>query len=80
MPPKAPATPFESLVADYFVFKSMHYLVVAYRWSRWSESCCIKPQSGSGGLLTLLKQFFGTFGVHEELSSDRGKEFIANMT
>ena len=58
----------------------MHYLVIADRLSGWSESYRIRPHSGSRGLLILLKQFFGTFGVPEELSSDGGKEFIADVT
>ena len=78
--PKVPTTPFECVVADYFDFKSMHYLVIADRLSGWSESYRIRPHSGSRGLLILLKQFFGTFGVPEELSSDGGKEFIADVT
>ena len=36
--------------------------------------------SGSHGLITLLKNFFGTFGVPVELSSDQGKEYIADET
>ena len=80
VPPKVPTTPFECVVADYFDFKAMHYLVIADRLSGWSEAYRIKPLSGSKGLLILLKQFFGTFGVPEELSSDEGKEFMANIT
>ena len=83
IPPQIPTTPFECVVADYFDFKGMHYLVIADRLSGWSEAYHIKPgsrNSGSAGLLTLLKQFFGTFGVPEELSSDQGKEFVANDT
>ena len=61
IPSKVPKTPFECVVADYFDFKSMHYLAAADRLSGKSESYCIRPQSGNRGLLTLLKQFFFTF-------------------
>ena len=80
IPPRVPTTPFQCVVADYFDFQAMHYLVIADRLSGWSEAYRIKPQSGSKGLVRLLKQFFGTFGVPEEISSDEGKEFIANVT
>ena len=83
IPPQIPTTPFESIVADYFDFKGMHYLVIADRLSGWTEVYHIKPgsrKSGSSGLIALLKQFFGTFGVPEELSSDQGTEFVANET
>ena len=82
-PPIVPTTPFEAVVADYFDIYGHHYLVVADRLSAWTEVYHIETASntsGSRGLVTLLKNFFGTFGVPVELSSDQGKEFTANET
>ena len=78
-----PTTPFEVVVADYFEFQGMNYLVTADRLSAWTECYRAKAgtdESGSRGLILLLKRFFGTFGVPRELSSDGGKEFIADAT
>ena len=82
-PPIFPTTPFEAVVSDYFEFKGMHYLVIADRLSAWTECYRTKSgtdESGSRGLILLLKRFFGTFGVPRELSSDGGKEFVADAT
>ena len=83
IPPMIPTTPFEAVVTDYFQFEGHHYLVVGDRLSAWTEAYHIhvgSSSSGSRGLITLLKNFFGTFGVPVELSSDQGKEFVAEET
>ena len=83
IPPIFPTTPFEAVVADYFVFRGMNYIVIADRLSAWTECYRTKAgtdESGSRGLILLLKKFFGTFGVPREMSSDGGKEFVANET
>ena len=82
-PPIIPTTPFEAVVTDYFQFEGHHYLVVGDRLSAWTEVYHVhvgSKSSGSHGLITLLKNFFGTFGVPVELSSDQGKEFVADET
>lgn len=82
-PPIFPTTPFEAVVSDFFEFKGMNYLVIADRLSAWTECYRTKAgtdESGSRGLILLLKRFFGTFGVPRELSSDGGKEFVADAT
>lgn len=82
-PPIIPTTPFKAVVADYFDLYTHHYLVVADRLSAWTEVYHIErasTASGSRGLIALLKNFFATFGVPVELSSDQGPEFIADET
>ncbi len=82
-PPIIPTTPFEAVVADYFQFEGHHYLVIGDRLSAWTEVYHIhvgSNSSGSHGLVTLIKNFCGTFGVPVELSSDQGKEFVADET
>ena len=81
--PVIPTTPFEAVVADYFQFKGWDYLVVADRLSAWTECYHTRSVEGgnkSKGLITLLKHFFGTFGVPLEVSSDGGPQFIAHDT
>ena len=82
-PPIFPTTPFEAVVGDYFKLNGTNYLVIADRLSAWTECYRSKSgteESGSHGLVQLLKRFFGTFGVPRELSNDGGSEFIANNT
>ena len=83
VPPVFPTTPFEAVVGDYFKLHGMNYLVIADRLSAWTECYRTKSgtdESGSRGLIQLLKRFFGTFGVPQELSNDGGSEFTAEDT
>ena len=83
IPPIFPTTPFEAVVGDYFKLRGMNYLVIADRLSAWTECYRTKSgtdESGSRGLIQLLKRFFGTFGVPHELSNDGGSEFTAEDT
>ena len=61
----------------------MNYLIIADRLCAWTECYCAKSgtdESGSCSLIQLLKRFFGTFGVLQELSNDGGSEFTADDT
>ena len=83
IPPIFPTTPFEAVVGDYFKLHGMNYLVIADRLSAWTECYRTKSgteESGSHGVIQLLKRFFGTFGVPRELSNDGGSKFTADNT
>ena len=68
-----PATPFESIFADFFDYVGHHYLVAGDHLSG-----CVKifksptgtAKSGATGLISALRMLFSTFGVPEEISSD----------
>ena len=78
-----PATPFESIFADFFDYAGHHYLVAGDRLSGWVEifkSPTGTAKSGASGLISALRLLFSTFGVPEEISSDGGPEFSASMT
>jgi hypothetical protein len=82
-PASVPLTPFEKIFADYFEFGGRHYLVVGDRLSGWSEVYLTPSGSehaGSKGLIKCLRSFFSTFGVPQEISSDGGPEFVADVT
>lgn len=82
-PAQCPSTPFEQIVADYFEFGGRRYLVAADRLSGFSEVFFTPTgtsNSGARGLITCLREWFRTFGVPEELSSDGGPEFTADAT
>ena len=82
-PATPPTTPFEKVFADFFDFAGHHYLIIGDRLSGWPEVYSTpkgSSQAGSNGLIACLRAFFATFGVPEELSSDRGPEFCAYDT
>ena len=83
IPSNPPATPFESIFADFFDYKGHHYLVAGDRLSGWVEvigSTFGTNAAGSAGLVAYLRRFFATFGVPDELCSDGGSEFTAGNT
>ena len=78
-----PATPFESIYADFFDFGGCHYLVAGDRLSGWVEIFRAPhgtTQAGAQGLIAALRTLFATFGVPEDISSDGGPEFSASAT
>jgi hypothetical protein len=82
-PATPPSTPFEEIFADFFDFGGRHYLVAGDRLSGWSEIFSTPSgtsQSGARCLIKCLRQWFSTFGVPAELSSDGGPEFVAEYT
>ena len=81
LPTIPPSTPFEAVFADFFTYGGRHYLVVGDRLSGWVEVFGSSSDlSGAAGLIRLLRSFFATFGVPEELSSEYGPEFTAGCT
>lgn len=81
--PTIPSMPFESICADYFQLEGCSYLVAVDRLSGWCEVFRAKTgtaTAGSQGLVTALRQLFGSFGVPQEISSDGAPEFVASET
>ena len=83
VPADPPSSPFEQIFADYFDFGGYHYLVAGDRLSGFTEVFCTRTgssNSGARGLVKCLRQWFRTFGVPRQLSSDGGPEFKADVT
>ena len=83
LPSNPPATPFESIFADFFEFSGRHFLVVGDRLSGWVEVYSAEhgtAMAGATGLIRYLRSYIGTFGVPEEICSDGGPEFTASAT
>ena len=78
VPPCVPTTPFQAVAADFCVLRGIGYLVIVDRFSGWPH--IVATKSGAKGLITTLINYFATFGVPEELSTDGGPEFIAKET
>ena len=77
-PPTLPEYPFQCICADYFHYYGHHYLVIVDRYSNWP--IVEKAKEGAQGLVNALRQTFATYGIPDELSSDGGPEFVANVT
>ena len=73
-----PEFPFQKICADYFQHNNKNYLVVVDRYSNWPT---VYEQSNKAeSLVKRLRELFVTFGVPEELASDGGPQFMAEIT
>ena len=76
-----PDYPFQQIAADYFQAGGYHYLVIVDRFSGWPAIQFCGASSGSSTKLReWLRQFFATYGIPEELSTDGGLTFTAYET
>ena len=82
MPPHNPPDlqfPFQQVCGDYMTVNGVPYLVIVDRLTGWpSVQRSRNNDSGSTGLVKLLREMFTTFGIAEELTSDGGPEFMAH--
>ena len=81
LPPVDPPTadfPFQYICSDYMSLNGIHYLVTVDRLTGWPDvRRAANSMSGSSGLISLLREFFTTFGIAEELASDGGSEYMS---
>ena len=57
----------------------INYLVIVDRLTGWPDvRRATSSMSGSSGLISLLREFFTTFRIAEELSSDGGSEYMSH--
>lgn len=70
-----PVYPFQHTVADLFHMVGRMYIVYADRFFRWTEVAATKPDASASTIITILRQYFTSFGVPEEISTDGGPPF-----
>ena len=76
VPPPSPSYPFEMVVADYCHLNGMNFLVMACRYSGWLSAWYVgKGDFDTDRLIEILREYFSTFSVPAELSSDFGPQF-----
>ena len=73
-----PEYPFQRICADYFQHSNNNYLVIVDRYSNWPT--VFREGGKAENLISRLRDFFETFGVPEELTSDGGPQFTAGVT
>ncbi len=78
IPPILPVYPFQCICADYIHYHGHHYLVIVDRYSNWP--IVERAKEGAQGLVNALRHTFTTYGIPDELSSDGGPKFVANVT
>ena len=71
--------PFQKICSEYFSTGGRHYLVLVDRYSGWPSMHVAKTADDSE-LVRLLRKLCETFGVPEELSSDRGLTYVSQRT
>ena len=76
VPPPSPSYPFEMVVADYCHLNGMNFLVMACRYSGWLSAWYVgKGEFDTDRLIEILREYFSTFSVPAEMSSDFGPQF-----
>ena len=66
-----PEFPFEMISTDYFSYAGRSYYVIVDRYSGWL-SVYRAVDNGAGELIRTLKEYFSTFGIAKEMTSDGG--------
>ena len=76
--PPSPEYPFQMVVADYFSLQGHNYIVVGDRYSGWlSLYETDKGEFDGKTLEKLLREFFMTFNIPEEISTDTGPQMMS---
>ena len=79
-PPAAPEYPFQLVVADYFHLAGRRFLVYADRYTGWvAVSEPAEDRHDGRALIHSLREWFGTYGVPEEISTDGGPPFTSHL-
>ena len=73
-----PEFPFQKICCDYFNSVNRNYLVLVDRYSNWP--IVFQEPGKAENLIHRLRDIFQTFGVPEELTSDGGPQFTADIT
>ena len=73
-----PCYPMQKLCADYFQHNGKSYLVIVDRYTNWPT--VFEGSNKADSLITILRSFFTTFGIAEELATDGGPQFTAEAT
>ena len=61
--------------SDFFTWGNHEYVVIADCYSNWPRT--LKSENGADGHIKRLHEFFVTFGVPEERTSDGGPQYTA---
>ena len=74
-----PAYPFHMISSDYFSFAGQSFYIIVDRYSGWLSIYKAKDD-GAHGLIKTLKEYFSTFGISSQLTSDGGPQYKSKAT
>ena len=77
--PPLPQYPFELVSTDYFQVEGNTYLVLVDRYSNWPVIRKCRTESADE-LVQALREYFSTYGVPREITSDSGMAYVAEQT
>ena len=72
---RSPEFPFQMICADYFDIKGKSWLVIVDRFSGWLSLHYYPREATASDLIKSLKDYFCTFGICDQFSSDDGPQF-----
>ena len=78
-PLPCPEYPFQLVVSDYFEYNGKFYVHITDRYSNW-PSLYEAGKEGAAGLVKILRHHFCTYGIPEEMASDDGPQYRAEVT
>ena len=80
VPPPVAEYPFQLVVGDYFSIQGYNYLVLGDRFSGWiSLYSTGKGEFDGKKLEEILRDYFTTFNIPEEFSSDGGPQMMSGV-
>ena len=74
-----PNFPFEMICTDYFSFAGKEYYIIVDRYSGWL-SVYKANNDGAKDFVRTLKEYFSTFGIALQVTSDGGPQFTSKIT
>ena len=76
--PPSPSYPFQLVVADYYHMNGLNYLVIVDRYTGWLSVLYVgKVEFDTDKLIDVLRDYFLSFGLVEEISSDSASQFMS---
>ena len=77
--PPSPAYPFQMVATDYCHLNGVNYLVIVDRYSGWLSVLHVgKGEFNTDTLIDVFRNYFETFGVAEEISSDMASQYMSS--
>ena len=73
-----PKYPFEMISTDYFSFAGRSYYILVDRYSGWL-SIYKAENNDTTELIRTLKQYFSTFGIANQITSDGGPQYVSRQ-
>ena len=78
-PLPSPSFPFEMICMDFFSLQGKEFYIIVDRYSGWL-SIFRASSNGASDLVKTLREYFSTFGIAQQVTSDGGTQFTSTVT